>query len=184
MPMHRTLLGAAVAAVLALPAAAQTAARPATLSIQAGGFMYGMESSGVSPMAAARVDWPITRFLRVEAGGSFARAGAVIHLDQYETPTAVDGHTHLFTATVGVQVELPTRHANPYIGVANGLFARRDPSLGERFVASTREIMGGVRIPYNNRLGVRAEARLRLDDHQGRGTASNLEQTLGVTIRL
>lgn len=184
MPMQRPLLGAALAALLALPAAAQTDDRATTLSVQAGGLVYEIEGPGVFPVAAARVDWPVTRFMRVEAGGSFARAGAVIRLDQYETPTAVHGHTHLFTATLGVQLELPTPVANPYVGVAGGLFARRDPSLGERFVATTREIMGGVRVPYNHRLGIRAEMRLRLDDHRARGTSSNLEQTLGVTIRL
>lgn len=185
MPMQRTILSATLAAaMLALPAAAQTASRPATVSVMAGGFVYGIESGGVFPMGAVRVDWPLNRFLRAEVGGSFARPGAVIHLDQYETPTAVNAHTQLFTATAGLQLELPTRLARPYAGVAAGLFARRDPSPGERFVAATREVMGGVRVPLNETVGVRGEVRLRLDDHGGRGTSSDLEHTVGLTIRM
>lgn len=185
MPIPRTVLGATLAlAMLAAPAAAQTAPRPTTLSIQAGGFVYGMEGDGVFPMAAVRVDWPVNRYLRAEAGGSFARPGAVIHLDQYETPTAVHDHTQLFTATLGVQLELPTRLGSPYVGVAGGLFARYDPSPGERFVAATQELLGGLRVPVNETVGVRGEVRLRLDEHEGRGTSSNLEQTLGITVRL
>ncbi|HYR11996.1 MAG TPA: outer membrane beta-barrel protein [Longimicrobium sp.] len=185
MPTQRTFLGAVLAtAMLAVPAAAQTAFRPATVSFQAGGFLYGIESGGVFPMGAIRVDWPVTRFLRAEVGGSFARPGAVIHLDQYETPTAVNAHTQLFTATAGLQLELPARRVRPYAGVAAGVFARRDPSPGERFAAATREVMGGVRVPLNETVGVRGEVRLRLDGHQARGTSSNLEQTLGVTIKL
>lgn len=185
MPMQRILLGAGLAAaMLALPAAAQSAPRPTTVSIQAGGFDYGIEGGGTSPMAAVRVDWPVNRFVRGEAGGSFARAGAVIHLDEYQTPTAVHAHTHLFTATIGVQMELPTRYGQPYVGVANGLFARRDPSRGERFVATTQEVLGGVRIPLNQDVGLRAEVRLRLDDHEDRGTSSSVERTIGVTLRM
>lgn len=186
MQMIRSILGAtlASAALAAAPAAAQTAGG-ATLSVQGGGLMYDREGDGTFPMAAVRVDWALGRYVRAEVGGSYARPSTTAYrpiaqnvLEPYES------HSTLTTATVGVQAQLPTRVASPYVGIATGLFGRFDAEGGDRFFRPTQEVMAGLRVPVARGVGVRGELRLRLDQHQDGGTANDVEHTLGVTIRL
>lgn len=187
MQKIRSIVGAAlaVAALATAPAAAQTAERGATLSIQGGGFMYDREDDGTYPMGAVRVDWALSRYLRAEVGGSYARPQTTGYRPiAQNVMEAYDTHSDLVTATVGVQAQLPTRIASPYVGLATGLFGRFDPAGGDRFFRPTQEVMAGVRVPVRGGIGIRGELRYRLDQHQDGGTANDMEHTLGVTIKL
>jgi hypothetical protein len=188
MTMIRTIVSAtlAAAALAATPAAAQTGDDRPTLSIQAGGLMYDREGDDNYPMGAVRVDWPVSKYVRVEVGGSFARPGTTVVrvIDANQTTQAIPAHANMFTTTVGVQAQLPTRFATPYVGMATGLFGRFDTEDGERFISTTQEFMTGLRVPVTGRVGVRGEMRFRFDRHQDSGTASDVEQTLGITVRL
>ncbi|HEV3051227.1 MAG TPA: outer membrane beta-barrel protein [Longimicrobium sp.] len=173
----------AAAALAAAPAAAQDGA---TLNIQGGGLSYDFLDDGTFAMGAVRVDWPLSRYVRAEVGGSYARPAYTAFRPVSQNVTeAYDEHANVLTATVGVQAQLPTRIASPYVGLATGLFGRFDPEgRGDRFVRPTQEVMAGVRVPVSRGIGLRGELRLRLDQHQNGGTASDMEHTLGVTIKL
>jgi hypothetical protein len=189
MTMIRTFVGAtlAAAALAAAPAAAQQTGddRP-TLSVQAGGFMYDREGDANYAMGAVRVDWPVSRYVRAEVGGSYSRPTTTVVrvIDTNHTTQGIPSHANVFTTTVGVQAQLPTRFATPYVGMATGLFGRFDTNDGERFISTTQEFMTGLRVPVSERIGVRGELRFRFDRHQNSGTASDVEQTLGITVRL
>lgn len=187
MQKIRSIVGAtlALAALAAAPAAAQTAERGATLSIQGGGLMYDREGDGTFPMGAVRVDWTLSPYLRAEVGGSYARPQTTgFRTVGQNVVEPYEAHSNLVTATVGVQAQLPTRIASPYVGIATGLFGRFDPAGGDRFFRPTQELMAGVRVPVRGGIGVRGELRFRLDQHQDGGTANDMEHTLGVTIKL
>jgi hypothetical protein len=188
MTMIRTILGASLAAAVlaAAPAAAQTGETRPTLSIQGGGFMYDREGDANYAMGALRLDWPVSRYVRAEVGGSYSRPTTTLvrEIDVYHTMQAYEARTNVMTATVGVQAQLPTRLASPYVGVATGLFGRFDPDGGDRFISPTQEFLAGVRVPVSQRIGVRGELRFRFDQHHNSGTSSDLEQTVGITVRL
>lgn len=187
MQKIRTIVGAtlAAAALAAAPAAAQTAERGATLTLQGGGLMYDREDDGTFPMGAVRVDWPLSRYVRAEVGGSFARPGTTMTRPiAQNVMEAYEAHSSLATATVGLQAQLPTRIASPYVGIATGLFGRFDPAGGDRFIRPTQEVMAGVRVPVRGGIGLRGELRYRMDQHQDGGSSDDIEHTLGVTIKL
>src|SRR5687768_2923596 len=136
MQKIRSIVGAtlALAALAAAPAAAQTAERGATLSLQGGGFMYDREGDGTFPMGAVRVDWTLNRYLRAEVGGSYVRPETTAYRPiAQNVMEPYQAHSNLVTATVGVQAQLPTRIASPYVGISTGLFGRFDPEGGDRF---------------------------------------------------
>ncbi|WP_420128607.1 outer membrane beta-barrel protein [Longimicrobium sp.] len=187
MQKIRSIVGAtlALAALSAAPAAAQTADRGATLTVQGGGLSYDREGDGTFPMGAVRVDWALNRYVRAEVGGSYARPETTGFRTIGQNLTEpFDSHSNLMTATVGVQAQLPTRIASPYVGIATGLFSRFDAEGGDRFFRPTQEVMAGVRVPVRGGIGIRGELRYRLDQHQDGGTASDMEHTLGVTLKL
>ncbi|HEY0018195.1 MAG TPA: outer membrane beta-barrel protein [Longimicrobium sp.] len=187
MQMIRTIVGAtlAAAALAASPAAAQTAEQGATVTVQGGGFSYSREGGDLIPMGAVRVDWPVSRYLRAEVGSSYARPGTTMTRPIAQgVQEAYQTHSSLATATVGLQAQLPTRLATPYVGIATGLFGRLDPDGGDRFIRPTQEVMAGLRVPVRGGIGLRGELRYRMDQHQDGVTGSNMEHTLGVTIKL
>src|SRR5688500_1877727 len=184
MQMIRSMVCAtlAAAALAAAPAAAQD--RGATLNLQGGGLMYDREGDGTFAMGAVRVDWQLSRFIRAEVGGSYARPGTTgVRTIGQNVVEPFESHSNLMTAKVGVQAHLPTRVASPYVGLATGVFGRFDAEGGDRFFRPTQEVMAGVRVPVRGGIGLRAELRYRLDQHQDGGTASDMEHTLGVTIK-
>ena len=206
--MHRRLpfvAAAATAVVLALPllpAAAQaqrvvvrrgrapshvvqprrSSYRPVAsrqLSLSVGALRYDRADDDNFPMAALRVDWRLQHWLRSEIGLSYALADIAV-------PGAPAGddeiNSSLLAATVGLQAELPLPYIRPYVGAAAGLFARLDEKGGDRFVRPTMAFPVGVRIPFSSRLGLRAEARFRFDEHEDGRSAQDVEQTVGVSI--
>ncbi len=153
------------------------------LTLAVGVLHYGLAGASDDdfPMAALRGDWRLTRFLRSEVDATYA-------LGDVDDPAAADGErsTSLATATVGVQGELPFRYLRPYAGVAVGLFGRfdgdEDGSDGESSVRPTTAFPVGLRLVISQRLAVRAEVRFRFDQRDDNSTASNREQTVGLSF--
>jgi hypothetical protein len=136
------------------------------------------------PMAALRADWRLSRFVRSEVDATYAVGE--LEFGPTTTPGAPSGdvNTSLFTATVGIQGELPIPFVRPYAGAAVGLFGRFDEkgAGGERFVRTTTAFPVGVRIRFSQRLALRAEARFRFDADPDGATAGNVEQTAGLSF--
>jgi hypothetical protein len=131
------------------------------------------------PMAALRADWRLSRWVRSEVDATYA-VGEL----EFGTPTG-DVNTSLFTATVGVQGELPLPFVRPYAGVAVGLFGRFDEkgtAGAERFVRTTTAFPVGLRLRFSPRLALRGEVRFRFDAHPDGATAANVEQTAGLSV--
>ncbi len=159
------------------------ASRQLTLSV--GALRYAPDGDDNHPMAALRADWRLRRWLRSEFGVSYALAS----LDVPVVPGAVEEeeiNASLATATVGLLAEAPIPYVRPYVGVAAGLFARFEEDgeayEGESFVRPTMAIPVGVRIAVSPRLGIRAEARFRFDEHRDGRSRGNVEQTVGLSF--
>jgi hypothetical protein len=155
------------------------------LSLSVGALRYEPDGDANHPMAAMRVDWRLRNWLRSEMGVSYALAG--LDVPPPEGGTATDEvSSSLLAATVGLQAELPFRYVRPYVGAAAGLFARIDEDdderEGESFVRPTMAFPVGVRIPVSSRLGIRAEARFRFDEHRDGASVPNVEQTVGLSF--
>jgi hypothetical protein len=135
------------------------------------------------PMAALRADWRMTRFLRIEVGGAFATGQIDNPNPQAADP---DMQTQLSAVTVGILAELPLPFGRPYIGAAAGLFGRFDSKDkedgGERFVRPTNAFPVGVRLPLSDRLSLRGEVRFRFDQFKSGASATNVEQTVGLSF--
>jgi hypothetical protein len=135
------------------------------------------------PMAALRSDWRLNRFLRLEVGVAYA-------LGEVETTDPAvrdpDMTTHLVAGTVGLLAELPLPFGRPYVGVATGLFGRFDSTDddegGEQFVRPTNAFPVGVRLPLTERLWLRGEVRFRFDQFKTGASATNVEQTVGLSF--
>ena len=149
--------------------------REATLAV--GVFDYDVADDQTFPMAALRVDWRLTRYLRAEFSAAYATGDV-----EDGVGTDDDIRTSLGAATVGLRAELPWPYIRPYVGAAGGLFGRYDEEGGDRFVRPTHAFPVGVRIPLSDRLALRGEVRFRFDEHQGGGTAVNAEQSAGLSF--
>ena len=150
------------------------------LSLSVGALTYDPAGDENHPMAALRVDWRLRRWLRSEVSLSYAMA-------EFDRPVTIgddddEMNSSLLAGTVGLQAEAPFRYVRPYVGAAAGLFGRFDEEGGDQFVRPTMAFPVGVRIPVSPRLGLRVEARLRFDEHQGGGSSANLEQTVGLSF--
>jgi hypothetical protein len=148
------------------------------LSLMVGVLDSDFDNDESFPMAALRADWRLSRWVRSEVDATYA----VGELES-GAPTG-DVSTSLFTATVGIQGELPLPFVRPYAGAAVGLFGRFDEkgSGGERFVRTTTAFPVGLRLRFSPRLALRAEARFRFDAHPSGATAANVEQTAGLSV--
>jgi hypothetical protein len=158
------------------------------LSVLLGGFTYDRSGDRTFPLAVVRADWALSRHVLSEVGLSFARAEVENFSDVFLTrpaearePITVREDSNIFTATVGLQAQLPMRHVRPYVGFATGLFGRMDPPGGDRFVRTTQTFATGVRVPITAVLGARGELRYRLDQHQDGRAAGDFEQTIGLS---
>ncbi|HEX2189668.1 MAG TPA: hypothetical protein VHG51_12255, partial [Longimicrobiaceae bacterium] len=154
------------------------------VSLMAGGFGSDINEGATFGIAAARLDQRFSRVLVGEVGLSYARGQVELADHTQGTPTFAMATTSLATATVGVQAQLPLAFAQPYVGLASGLYLRMDPAGGHRFLYTTTEFPVGVRVPLTRRLGGRAEVRLRYDEQQGNGPALGAEATAGVSLRI
>ncbi|HEU4630275.1 MAG TPA: hypothetical protein VFS08_11065 [Gemmatimonadaceae bacterium] len=150
------------------------------LSLSVGVLRYDPADDDNFPMAALRVDWRLRHWLRSEVGLAYALADVT----PAGAPAGSDEeiNSSLLAATVGVQAELPVPYVRPYVGAAAGLFGRLDEEGGDRFVRPTMAFPVGIRIPLSSRLGLRAEARWRFDEHETGGSAVDVEQTVGVSF--
>ena len=184
--MMRTMTSAMLlaAATAALPAAAAAQAPgERSISLLVGGFTYDMGGDATSPMAALRVDRRLSRHLVAELGFSLARAEVTLVDESTSEPVAREAESSIALGTVGLNAELPLAHVRPYAGVAVGMFGRFDPEGGDRFVRPSLAFPLGARADLGDRLGARAEARLRFDEHQGGASAVDTELLAGVTWR-
>lgn len=177
----------ALFASLSSPASAQEAPGGEwrrSVSLMGGAFNSDFSETETFGMAAVRADWRLSRVLLAEVGGSYERGRVEVGNYTAGTPTFSMETTRLATATVGVQAELPLAYVRPYVGISTGLFLRLDPPGGDRFLSTTQAFPVGVRVPLTERLGARAEVRLRYDNHWGtEGTALGAEAGVGVSLR-
>jgi hypothetical protein len=149
------------------------------LSLMVGVLDSDFDGDENFPMAALRADWRLSRWVRSEVDATYA----VGELD-FASPTA-DVNTSLFTATVGIQGELPLPLVRPYAGVAAGLFGRFDEegaAGAQRFVRTTTAFPVGLRVRFSPRLALRGEVRFRFDADPSGATAANVEQTVGLSF--
>lgn len=134
------------------------------------------------PMAAVRFDRPISKWVRFEAETSLARV-EVQELDGFFDPNGEVEKGSLAALTIGFQLRYRTEHVEPYAGLAFGLFGRRDDDEeGVRSNQSTYSFPAGLRVFLNDKIGLRAEVRLRRDKAVfAADRETNWEQTLGVS---
>ena len=147
------------------------------LSLMFGALNYDLGDENF-PMAAVRTDWRLSRWALGEMSLSYA-------LGEVERPADTPGEdldTSLLAATVGVLAELPIPYFRPYVGAAFGLFGRFDEEGGDSFLRPTHAFPVGLRIAISDRLALRGEARFRFDQHQDGRTATDVEQTVGVSF--
>ena len=183
----RAVLLAALLAGAPAAASAQAAGGPAprrAVALLLGGLATDVSEGRTFGIAAARADWRLSRWLLAEAGVSWARGEVETADYSGGTPTYSMGGTGLGTATAGVQAQLPLPYVQPYVGIATGLYLRLDKPGGHRFLSTTQEFPAGVRVPLTERLGARAEVRLRYDRQQFEGQELGAETTLGFSLRI
>lgn len=188
MRFSSVVLGVALGAtmVLANDTAAQAAGdRAATLRV--GGLMYDRGGDATRLMIGGGLEWTLSRHVLAEVEGSWAKfeTSYVDYTQNLTEPPLRMTSTHLGTATAGIQAQALIGRVRPYIGLAGGLFTRYDQADGgDRFLGRTFTVPAGVRIAVTERIGVRGELRARFDTHQDGGSGVNVEQTVGVRIRL
>ena len=72
----------------------------------------------------------------------------------------------------------------PYVGMAGGLFVHYDQKAGgDRFPRYTIAFPAGARVRITDRIALRGELRARFDVEQEGGSGTNMEQTLGLSVR-
>lgn len=154
------------------------------LSLAVGALRYDRDGGGQHPMAALRADWRLRHWLRSEVALSYALAD--LDFPTADPLVSEEVQTSLVAGTVGVQAELPGRWVRPYVGVAAGLFGRfegdGEARDGEHTVRPTLAVPVGVRLPLAARLGIRAEARWRFDEHRDGRSSPAVEQTVGLSF--
>lgn len=203
--LRETLAAAGLLAAYAAAGGAQGAApaqRPPTAvgvaSISIGAFNYDAGGDAWTPLAAARLARALSSVFVAEAGLSHARA-TVDRIRYVERPGSdipevevSQVATPITTADLSLQAQLPLRLAQPYVGVAAGVFVLaqgrvpaefREGAGRRHYAGASRAALGGVRVPVTPRLALRAELRLRLDRHSGGFDAFDVEQTGGVAWR-
>jgi hypothetical protein len=164
---------------------AQERASSSSLSLLAGGInSEAFASAGRNyPLVALRADWRHTPYILSEIGISHAVPVVVLEDHGPPTPSMVQVRSHVTSATVGLQAQLPLAPVRPYVGVATGLHMRLDPSGGHRFVSLVQHFPVGVGIDVTERMGLRGEARIRFDEQQGNGFEAGGELSAGITWR-
>ena len=185
----RALFGMVMAGALAgartgAAAAQEVGARAATLRI--GGLMYDRGGDATNPMFGAGVDWTLSRHVLAEVEGTWSAANeTVLDFSTNEPePPEVETKRHLATLTAGLQAQALLGRVRPYAGMAAGLFVLYDAhDAGDRFPRYTVAFPVGVRVDLTQRLGLRGELRGRFDTHQDGGSGTNVEQTLGLSLR-
>jgi hypothetical protein len=154
-----------------------------SVSVVGGAFNYDGGSDDYFPLVGIRADRSLSRFIVAEAGLSYAAVASALAAFADETVRTLSPSTPILTADLGVQFQLPLPHVRPYIGASVGAIARGgDDQLAARFVRPSYSAAGGVRVDLFNRLGLRAEIRVRQDEHP-QWVATDFEETVGLSWR-
>ena len=156
----------------AAPLGAQTPPFAPTISLSGGMMQFDLSGTGDTPMAALRIEAPYSRLFLLEGGIVGAR------------PRQQFGDTTTFVVLEGQgQLQFPIFIFRPYLGAGAGVAIDfRDEDDGGDRDWLTMTVAGGVRAPIRDRLGIRAELRVR---ELGREfTGSTAEWTLGASWRL
>jgi hypothetical protein len=153
-----------------------------SLTVGLAGGVFNYESSGDQgfPIFVVRADQPVSKWVRLEAGTSYARPEVQTDSGNIFDPSLPAEHANLFAVTVGFQLRLTVGRLEPYGGVSAGFFGRYDgDSAGTRFGRSTLQFPFGIRLWVTDHIGVRGEYRFDEDRHQ-LFTHSDSEMTAGV----
>lgn len=158
-----------LAAAAFTPAHAQTA--PA-ISIHAGSLEYDLSGVATVRHFAARAEVPLGRMILAEGSLGYSRFGA-----------GPEEHTPVITPEAQLHVQWPLGRLAPYLGAGAGaLVAFESEAQTEGDAELALSAAGGVRVQLVDRLGARAELRVR-----GVGTrfaGSTSEWTAGLSWRL
>jgi len=135
------------------------------------------------PIFALRADRPVSRWFRLEFETSLARTDVQTDEEGVFDPTLPEENSSLGTVSLGVQARLPMERVEPYVGLAAGLVWRRDDDAdGLRNSQATFAFPAGVRLFITDRIGLRAEFRVRRDQTVlGVPDETNFERTLGIS---
>lgn len=169
------LLGAALVVSAAAVAEAQTTGLSGvTVSAHYGIFDYDLSGVGTVRHLAARAELPVASKLLVEGSLGYSRTG-----------TRPDERATLLVAEVQGQVQYPIGRFAPYLGVGGGPLMALAGGAQEKFDAElSLSTAAGVRVRLGERLGARAELRVRGVDLNGDGfTGSTSELTAGLSWR-
>jgi hypothetical protein len=83
---------------------------------------------------------------------------------------------------LGLRAEAPiSMMFRPYLGLATGMHGTFEPEGGDDFFGTSTQAFGGLDIGTWDGLGLRLEARYRLDQQQDGASADNMELTAGLT---
>ena len=172
---RRAVAGVAVA--LACLSASDAGAQPLTgwgrhtITLQIGGFTHDYYGDEMSPMLAVRSGWRFHNWAIAELGGMYTRP---------ENPG--EPSTNMFGVDLGVRAEAPlSTMIHPYVGLATGIHGTFEPDGGDRFFGPSTHALGGINLGTRDGLGLRFEARYRLDQMQDGASADNMELTAGLT---
>lgn len=173
----------ALALMLAIGGAHATEAQERinwTVTPMAGVLDYEFANENFT-MFAVRADRPLSKWVRFELESSLARV-EVQSSGGFFDPDGVVQKSSLATVTIGFQARYRTEFVEPYAGLAFGIFARRDDADVVRSSQSTIAFPVGVRVFLTDRLGLRAEVRMRKDQTAfGVRSLTNWERTVGIS---
>lgn len=154
------------------PLAAQSVPVAPAVVLGGGVMQYDLSGTGDAMMWTARVETPWTRVLILEGGAIVAHPGQ--QFGDTTTFVVIDAQA---------QLQWPVYVFRPYVGVGPGV-ALDFRSTADRGTQAdlTLSAAAGVRAPLRDRLGIRAELRVRGIGE--RFTSSTAEWTLAVSWRL
>ena len=141
-----------------------------TVTLQIGGFTHDYYGDGMSPVVAVRSGWRFHRWAVAELGGMYTRP---------ENPG--EGPNDMLGVDLGLRAEAALSVVRPYIGLAMGIHGTFEKAPGDRYFGPSTQAMAGVNVGTWSALGLRLEARYRLDQAQDGASADNTELTAGLT---
>jgi hypothetical protein len=161
--------------------AAASLARPVTLTVSGGAYIYDYLSDNSFPFGALRVARDFGRFFVVEGSAQVARLSSVMRT----APDAATFSSRTFPQTTfdgTVQLQVPVWVFAPYAGIGAGYYHLS----GVRTVASenglSRVGLVGIRVAVAPRVLLRGELRGRSDQHVN-GKANDFEFSGGIGVR-
>jgi hypothetical protein len=151
----RLVIAVVALGIGAAPLAPQSAP-VGSISVSAGSMAFDVSGTGTAPTAALRADRAlIERWLLAEIGLGYAPIK-----EQFRVRP-----TRLGMLDAQLQLQLPTPHVRPYVGMGTGAVAYLTQADGRESVAGGVSLAAGLRASLTRRLGLRAEGRLRYWDY-------------------